>query len=71
MAKARIVISPDGLEVTAFVDEGSFEGAKVTLARFFQTIGAKVTIVSLGETEQHRHDDFNHVHIHVTEENHG
>jgi len=69
MAKARIVISSDGLGVTVFVDEGSFEEAKEKLTRFYQKLGAKVPIISLGETEQHRHDNVEHVHI--TEANHG
>lgn len=57
MSKARIVISPDGLQVGVYVLDGTFEEARAKLKTFFEQLGAEVKIEELGEIERHRHDD--------------
>lgn len=66
--KARIVILPDG-QVSAFVDEGTFEGDVPLLDKFFKSLEASgLKIQSISQAEQHRHDDQN---THAMEVNHG
>jgi hypothetical protein len=66
MAKARVVISPDGLQVNVFVDEGTPEEAKTQLLAFYSALGETVKFEEIGQPEQHRHDaDLAHAKEHT------
>jgi hypothetical protein len=66
--KARIVILPDG-QLSAFIDEGTFEAGAVELEKLFKKLEASgIKIDSLSQAEQHRHDQ---PHEHTKEVNHG
>ena len=56
MAKARVVVSPNGLQVNVFVDEGAPEEAKAKLLAFYAALGEAVQFEEVGQPEQHRHD---------------
>ena len=67
--KARIIITPDG-QLSAFIDEGSFDEGKVKLARLISQLSELgIAFDFIGEPEQHKHDN-EHAHLHATGENH-
>ena len=60
--KARVIITPEG-QLSAFIDEGTFEEGKARLEALLQALtGAKVPIIEAGKVEQHKHDN-RHVHL--------
>jgi len=55
--KARIVILPTG-QISAFVEEGNFEEARVALQRLLAQLEAQgLDFESVSDVEQHRHED--------------
>ena len=61
--KIRMFALPGG-RIEVFVDEGTFEEAKMATEAIFQRMQANGLPVELnGKIEQHR-DDVTHVHVH-------
>lgn len=57
MAKCNIIILPDG-QMRFMVIEGDFAGGSTALNKLVNGLGAQgATFKSIGQPEQHRHDD--------------
>ena len=60
--KVKVIILPDG-NLSAFVEEGTYEEGKAKITKALQALGAAgVELKEVGKVEQHRHDA-GHTHI--------